>query len=294
MLVINKMKGNKVNQVNWRVDVLGFRFMTGALFAAVASTGVLLTAYAYAIDEDVNLHADLERISQRRIFFGHNSVGENLLEGITRLSTIAGVPVHIAETKMASSVTAAMIGQTIIAENGFPFKKLKSFEQAIGQKQTGLDIAFMKFCFVDFTSDIDVKALFANYQATIKKLQEKNPGTIFVHVTAPLTTVSRGFKAQIKYFFGYSPLYGTLENMRREEYNNLLRQAYQGNEPIFDLAHVESTAADGKVETVKWNGSVVPVMLPVYTNDGGHLNAIGQLRAARELVSVLAGIPKRH
>jgi len=79
--------------------------------------------------------------------------------------------------------------------------------------------------------------------------------------------------------------------MRREEYNSLLRKAYQGREPFFDLARIESTTPEGTTETVKWKGSVVPVMNPIYTNDGGHLNDAGKIRAARELVSVLAGIP---
>jgi len=70
-----------------------------------------------------------------------------------------------------------------------------------------------------------------------------------------------------------------------------LRQAYQGRAPIFDLARVESIDPEGKTVTVEWKGIAVPVMAPAYTNDGGHLNSEGRLRAARELISVLAAIP---
>jgi lysophospholipase L1-like esterase len=43
---------------------------------------------------------------------------------------------------------------------------------------------------------------------------------------------------------------------------------------------------------VQWNGGSAPALTPAFTDDGGHLNAAGRLRAARELVSVLAGLPR--
>ena len=46
--------------------------------------------------------------------------------------------------------------------------------------------------------------------------------------------------------------------------------------------------------TAKWQGSVTPTMVPEYTDDGGHLNAAGSLRAARELISVLAAVPDQR
>jgi hypothetical protein len=56
---------------------------------------------------------------------------------------------------------------------------------------------------------------------------------------------------------------------------------------------MESTAPDGTPVTVEWNGSVAPAMAPAFTNDGSHLNEAGKLRAARELVSLLAAAPAR-
>lgn len=265
--------------------MFGIRFMTGALVTGL-SLGAATTTYSAS--DDASLRADLERVAQRRIFFGHQSVGDNLLEGISQLSTMAGVPVRIEKVESAINVKQAMIGQTYIADNEFPFKKLKSFEQAMGQKKTGLDVALMKFCYVDLKADTDVNALFSSYLATIEGLKERNPGTTFVHVTAPLTSEKSGPKEFVKRLLGRG---GTIHNARREEYNSLLRKKYQGSEPIFDLARVESLAQDGTAVTVEWKGSVVPVMALAYTNDGGHLNSEGRLRAARELISVLAAIP---
>lgn len=269
----------------------GINFMTRTLFAlAIVTVGNVTTASAAEVDK--NLRAELGRIAQRRIFFGHQSVGMNLLDGVNQLATMAGVPIRIDEVKTASTVESAMIGHAFIAENGSPFKKLKSFEQAMGAKSTNLDIALMKFCYVDFTEETNANELFERYRATLDVLRAKNPGTIFVHVTAPLTVVQGGTKDRLKQLFGKAP-YGTLENMRREEYNALLRQAYKGYEPIFDLARVESSSPDGSVVSVKWKGRVIPVMFQDYSDDGGHLSATGKLLAARELISVLAAIPDR-
>ena len=271
--------------------MFGSHVVTGTILAVVAF-GTTAIAQAASVDVDANLRADLEHIAQRRILFGHQSVGMNLLDGIRQLSIAAGVPIRIAEVETASAVEPAMIGHSFIAENEDPLRKLNSFEHAMGPQSTGLDIAFMKFCYVDFTPETDAKKLFARYRTTIDGLRARNPGTTFVHVTAPLTIVRGGIKSRLKNLLGRAPA-GITENLRREQYNALLRQAYQGREPIFDLARIESTAPDGTVETVEWNGSAVPVMVPAYTEDGGHLNAAGKLRAARELVSVLAAIPDR-
>lgn len=267
--------------------MFGFRIVTSTLLTVVALGA---TTVAQSAADDENLRADLARVAQQRIFFGHQSVGVNLLDGIKQLSAMAGVPVRIAEVKAASDVTQAMIGQAFIAENEYPFKKLKSFEDDMGSKPAGLDIALMKFCYVDFTAETDAKALFTSYRATIEGLKARNPGTTFVHVTAPLASEQGGTKAFVKRLLGRG---GAIKNVRREEYNSLLRKAYQGREPIFDLARVESTAPDGAEVTVEWNGIVAPAMAPVYTDDGGHLNSVGKLRAARELISVLAAIPVR-
>jgi len=258
---------------------------TFLVFIALATTPI-----AHSEDNDAKIRSDLEAVAHKRILFGHQSVGLNLIEGIQQLSTKVGVPVNITEVKSASEVKPAMFGHTFIAENEKPFMKLDSLEKAMGAQPTNLDITITKFCFVDFTPQTDAKALFARYQSTIKDLEAKNPGTTFVHVTAPLTSEKTGLKEFVKRLLGRG---GTATNARREEYNALLRKTYQGREPVFDLAHVESTAPDGKPVMVEWNNIMVPSMDPEYTDDGGHLNSVGKLRAAREFISVLASIPGR-
>ena len=255
---------------------------TFRLSAAVLLATPLLAAGHPA---DPGLRADLDRVARERIYFGHQSVGANLLQGIRELAGEAGVPVRIVRADQASEVPAATFGHTFVAENGHPFRKLESFRAALGS--ASVDIALVKFCYVDIRADTDVKALFERYRETIAGLRRANPRTIFVHVTLPLTTEQTGFKALAKRLLGRAP-YGTIENVRREEYNRLLREAYAGREPLFDLARIESTAPDGTAARVHWNGVLAPALAPAYTDDGGHLNAEGRRRAARELIAVLA------
>lgn len=269
----------------------GIHVMTGTMLAlATAAMGAI--SAAHASDIDANLRSDLERIAQRKIYFGHQSVGGNLLDGVRQLAATAGVPIRVVEAPAANGVKPATFGHTSVAKNGDPFQKIRSFEQAMGQQPTGLDIALVKFCYVDITANTDVKALFSRYQSAINDLKTRNPGTTFVHVTAPLTSVQSSIKGTLKKLLGRAP-YGAIENIRREEYNELLRKAYRGHEPLFDLARIESTAPDGTAVTTEWKGSVTPAMAPAYTDDGGHLNAAGRLRAAREFISILASIPSR-
>jgi lysophospholipase L1-like esterase len=213
-----------------------------------------LVVPAPAASVDLRLRSELERISRERVYFAHQSVGANLIEGLEDLAAEADVRLRIVQADRAADLPPAAFGHTFVTENGDPLKKLESFRAALG---TGApDLALVKFCFVDIDRDTDVRALFERYQATIAELRQAHPRTVFVHVTVPLTTVQNGFKAWA--------------------------------EPLFDLAGVESTTADGRAVRLVWHGVRVPVLLPEYTSDGGHLNAEGRRRAARELVIVLA------
>jgi hypothetical protein len=195
------------------------------------------------------------------------------------------VRLRVVRADRAAEVPPAALGHTFVAENGEPLKKLEAFRAALGGAAP--DLALVKFCYVDIDRDTDVGLLFERYQATLAELRKANPRTVFVHVTVPLTTVQSGFKAWAKRLLDRPPA-GLPENQRRDEYNRLLRAAYAGREPLFDLAGVESSTPDGRAVRLIWHGARVPMLLPQYTSDGGHLNAEGRRRAARELIAVLA------
>ena len=260
-----------------------------AMLGLVAVVAAVAVTDARAVGGDQSLREELDKLGQRSIFFGHQSVGANILDGLTKLATREGVTLRLVELPGGTAIPPGSFAHGLIEENGNPSRKLESFTRELGSISK-VDVAFMKFCYVDFSADTDAKALFEKYQATIAGLKSRRPETSFVHVTAPLTTVQGGPKAFAKRLLGKAPG-GVLENARREDYNALLRQAFQGREPIFDLAALQSTRADGGRVTVEWNGRAVPVLASEYTDDGGHLNMVGRLRAARELVSLLARTP---
>ncbi len=236
------------------------------------------------------LHTALQRVSKMRILFGHQSVGGNLIEGIRQLAGRDRVPVNIAETTTLGAVPPGTLGHLRIGKNGDPEGKFKAFAQAVNLSPQGASVSLMKLCYVDFNPVTDAKALFAQYQTTIRGIQSQNPGLTVVHVTAPLTVVQAGPKAWIKRLLGEAP-WGMRENQRREEYNTLMRHAYKEREPIFDLALIESTAPDGLQRATEWDGMKVAQLFPGYTDDGSHLNATGQIVAATQLIQFLAQIP---
>jgi lysophospholipase L1-like esterase len=232
------------------------------------------------------LRDELTQVARERVYFGHQSVGANVLEGLRDLSAAEGVPLAITEVPRAASLRGPGVGHLFVPENGDPLRKLASFKQALGEGSHA-DVALVKFCYVDIDADTDMRALFDAYRKTIDELRAKNPRTTFIHVTLPLTTEQTGPKAWVKRLLGRAPS-GTLQNVKRDQYNTLLRRTYAGREPIFDLARVESIGADGAQASVQWKGVEAPALVAAYTDDGGHLNREGRRRAAEELVRVLA------
>lgn len=258
-----------------------------------------LTALAVAISAgvaqagDARLRAELESLAKRTVFFGHQSVGGNILEGVAELARQEGLTLRIAETGSALGVAPGTLAHGAVAENGNPMGKVQSFERLFaGGGGAAPEVAFMKFCYVDYHQGTDVAALFARYQKAMRDLQGRYPRTTFVHLTAPLTAPQGGLKTLAKRLLGKET--SEAQNARREAFNALVRQAYQGKEPLFDLAVVESTQPDGRPAAVTVDGKAVPVMAGAYTDDGGHLNVEGRRRVARALVAFLAALPAQR
>ena len=238
--------------------------------------------------DGVGLKAELSTLSQRTVFFGHQSVGMNVLDGLRELAVREQVTLSIVEAAPDATYSPGTVLHAFVAENGNPRLKLATFAQALGAHDP--QIALVKFCFEDFSTETDVAALFESYKAALVELCSKHPRTTFVHVTAPLTTVQGGLKALVKRLLGRAPA-GFRENERREAYSALIRAAYAEREPIFDIARIESTAPDGRREVSRWQGRTVPALVPGYTADGAHLNHEARLLAAREFIRVLAAAP---
>src|ERR1041384_7847880 len=102
---------------------------------------------------DPALRADLERIASARVFFAHQSVGANVLSGLARLAEREKVEVTIEDM--------------LVPENGAPARKLRGLEEALDRRAGAVDVALLKFCYVDITPQTNVAALFESYRATI-------------------------------------------------------------------------------------------------------------------------------
>ncbi|RYZ36259.1 MAG: hypothetical protein EOO71_32495 [Myxococcaceae bacterium] len=276
-------------------SVRGFPARLGALLLPGALLMVLpQSAAATAPVKPDETRAGLERLSHRRVFFGHQSVGGNILDGVRGLTSPGNTPApSFVEVKDATAALApGTFAHALVGQNEQPETKLAHFERLLDAglaKQ--VDVALLKFCYIDFNTGTDAKALFEKYRATLAGLKTRHPGVTFVHVTAPLTTVQRGAKAWFNELRG-RPVFGVGENVSREAFNALMRQAYGGKEPLFDLAALESSQADGTRETYEVNGRAYPAMVPAYSDDGGHLNAQGQARVASAFITFLGALPE--
>lgn len=241
------------------------------------AVGLLMIAITVAPTSQA---APAERVKGLRIFFAHQSVGRNVLDGLAEL----GAPLTVVEGQ--APLRAPALEHAAVGKNGDPASKLAHFEQLLDAVGPGIDVALVKLCYADFTAETDVVALFAQYRLLQARLKAKFPRVTFVHVTVPLTTVQGGLKGWLKSAVGPGA-WGEQENAKREAFNELLRAEYAA-EPLFDLAKVESTRADGGAQVFERRGARVRALVPEYTDDGGHLNARGRRLAALGLLEVLS------
>jgi lysophospholipase L1-like esterase len=234
----------------------------------------------------------LAKLADKRIYFGHQSVGYNILDGVKDvIREDPRVRLNIIETADPAVFDSPVLGHSRIGKNMDPVSKYEAFkgylDNGIGKKT---DIAFMKLCYLDVSAETDVAVIFKQYKQVMKYLQEAYPGTVFVHITAPLLSTDTGIKGRVKRWIGRNDA-TEYANYNRNRFNDLLEE-YRGREPIFDLARIESTMPDKRRQVFTYKGNRYYTMNPAYTTDGGHLNAEGRKVVARELLALLATLSR--
>jgi hypothetical protein len=242
-------------------------------------------SYESVVDEGAFAadRGDLEAVAERRIFFGHMSVGKNIIAGLNEVYAAHGVTpptqLEISPGDGPTMPSDGVLVHALIGENRHPVGKLVNFDATLrGGLADQVDTAALKFCYIDIRWNSDVDTLFARYQETLSRLEADYPQVQFVHMTVPLTTGPYGIRDHLKILAGRN------DNAARERYNDLMRQAY-GSERLFDLAALEATEPDGRMrEKVLFGG---------YSSDGAHLNEAGSARVAAEFVEFLANSPRR-
>jgi len=240
------------------------------------------------------IHSQLLQIQLNKIYFGHQSVGNNIINGLKKLATpFSDVNINFISVNTPVKLPATYFTDSYVGENTKPDTKCESFAQQIGQIFSGnLDIALMKFCYVDIQSESNVDAVFNKYQATIDSLKNRYPNITFVHVTIPLVSKTVGWKQFIKSLLGRASA-DEIENIKRNLFNSKLTEYYR-TEPIFDLAAIESTYPNGQRESFTQDGQVYYRLIQEYTNDGGHLNEKASQLAAMKLLEILAKVTEKR
>lgn len=228
-------------------------------------------------------------LSKKKIFFGHQSVGNNIIDGLKDvLRENPAIKLNIVETSDPEMIKLPVFAHYRVGQNQDPLSKNNAFAGFINNGIGGkADFAFFKYCYVDIKKDADVKNIFIDYKKTMESLKKAHPATTFIHVTVPLTVVQTGAKAWLKKIIGGS-IGGYDDNVKRNEFNRLLKNEYDSKEPVFDLAKIEATLPDGTELTFKSRGSAFFALVPAYAKDGRHLNEKGRKVIAEQLLVFLA------
>ncbi|MCK4787619.1 MAG: hypothetical protein KAV87_27935 [Desulfobacteraceae bacterium] len=245
--------------------------------------------------KDVQASAWAE-LKEKKIYFGHQSVGNNIIDGLKEWGRQKPeVKLRIIRLQDSYKIDSPGLYQASIGKNNYPRSKIDAFVAAMRQGiGNSADVAFFKFCFVDINSGTNVYELFDYYVEKMALLKQEYPKMTFVHFTVPLLKRNKiSFKGYIKKLLGKSDgFFDDSNNIRRSEFNRLIREKYHGEERVFDLAGIESTYPDGRRCSFSKNGKIYYSLVPDYTNDGGHLNELGQKRVAEQILVFLAGLRK--
>ena len=231
--------------------------------------------------------AEWQALAQRRVFFGHQSVGRNMMEGIRAvLAQRPDIGLKLVQTSDPSSVEGPALFDANIGENRRPASKADAFVRVV---EAGLGkgaLAMYKYCYIDVAGGTDIDALFEAYREQTRRLERAQPGVTLVHVTMPLKTAPEGLKETVKTMLGRPT--ETALNIKRNRFNELMRTEYGSRAPVFDLARLESSRPDGSRAFTRYQGRPVDMLAPEWTYDNGHLNEAGRRHVAEQFLVMLA------
>jgi len=275
--------------------------------AAVVAVIVLVLALALVMadrwskDKSASIHdnvasaittADLTAVARTRVFFGHFSVGMNVLNAVPGVYADHGVSAPpIEEGGTQPGPNGGFIAHQFIGTEVDGKPPLEDFDRIMRDGMgRQVDVALMKFCWGDVQSTTDVDALFASYRDTMAALERDFPNVTFIHVTEPLTSEPGLFaelKTRLKTLLGRSDWRGQPANVARERLNALIRREYAGRH-LFDLAAIESTKPDGTRVSGRHDNQEYFALYDGYASDFAHLNAVGSKIAATAFLEAIA------
>lgn len=231
------------------------------------------------------------------IYFGHQSVGGNIMTGVSEVLRSAGdTVVDVAVHPSDSSAGTGRFLHSRIGSNTDIRSKVDAFSTAMREWDAGPrpDIAFFKFCYVDMLPDSDPEAIFHYYADAMARLEHEFPDVTFVHVTMPLVAdrlpVPTHAKNAAKWVLRRGIPVTRKLNSSRAEFNQVMRDAYGASGRLFDLARVQATSGDGV--SVATGPQGFEALRAEYTYDGGHLNERGRRHVAIALLNFLAEVAR--
>lgn len=218
--------------------------------------------------------SDLDASTRARWFFGHQSVGANVLKGVTSLYKANGLgkPIQI-DVKGSASLpsTGGFIAHAHVGRNGHPLEKLAEFDAILRSGVASeIDAAVLKFCYSDVRAGrVDVLALFGEYRRVLADLERDFPDVTFLHATVPLKADTAA------------------DNVARTQMNALLREEFGATRRLWDIAAIESTTLEGQPVGGVHEGQPYQALHSGFTRDGGHLYVIGTEVAAGPLLELV-------
>jgi hypothetical protein len=252
--------------------------VTVVAVGAIAVGGLYLTLKQRAVEyasptSPTGRQADLAALRGTRVFFGHQSVGDNILGGLARLFDDSGTPrPPVQKISTAAEVTQGAGGRLIhaqIGRNGNPASKFAAFDALMRAGMADhVDVALMKLCYVDFGRRTDPRDVFEHYRRTMTALERDFPKVTFIYTTVPLMTTD-----------GY-------RNNLRTQFNSLVRREFR-DKVVFDIAEVESRSPDGSRATGSTLGFPYEQLQAGYASDGAHLNRKGAQVVAEAFVATV-------
>ena len=216
--------------------------------------------------------AYLDTVRNLDVFFCHASVGMGMLSGLRTLGNADPARYTLTQAGTGTPATWFDTGNGLIDNidwagkggNGNPLGKVAGFQELIANQGYGAraDVAFMKFCYIDFGPSTNVATVWAAYRDTLQTLETAYPAVTFVWLTTALNAL------------------GTDGN-KRSEFNKLVRDHCQNQgKPLFDLAAIESHDPDGNLALDDHGQETI---YAGYTDDNGHFATPGRDRVARAL-----------
>ena len=263
--------------------------MSPAARAVVIGTPLRVPVSGINIDSNSSDPTRWRSIAARAVYFGHQSVGDDIADGIDRLNAEFSLGLRLVETRAPAAVAHPAFVHFHAGGNQDPASKNAAMLRILrARPRADRAIVLLKYCYVDIARDTDVAAVFDAYRATVRAIRSRYPDVTIVHTTVPVTTVESAFKAEVKRLIGRRSV--RQDAVARHRYNELVRAEFAEREPLFDIARIEATRVDGSRVQFAWKAGQIDSLAPEYTRDGGHLNARGQALVAKELLSVLARV----